>query len=50
MQSKLPSKLLIGVGYREGDIENSKGPQWHNLIIIPVNLPVNKKKTKLLKN
>ena len=41
------SHVVLGVGYREGDIENSKGPPWHNLIIIQVNLPVNKIKTKL---
>ena len=33
----------------EGDIENYKGPQWHDLIIIPDNLPVNIMKTKVPK-
>ena len=37
------------MGYREGDIENCKGPQMQNLIIIQVNLTVNKMKTKLQK-
>ena len=43
------NKVKLGVGYREGDIENFKGPQWHNLIIIQANLTVNKMKTKLPK-
>ena len=34
--------IILGVGYREGYIENFKGPQRHNLIIIQDNLPVNK--------
>ena len=47
--SKIHYLVLLGVGYREGDIENFKGPQWYNLIIIQDNLPVNKMKTKIPK-
>ena len=43
-------KIWVGVGYREGNIENSKGPQWHNLNIIQGYLPVNKMKKKNKKN
>ena len=49
MAKRISRLVRLGVGYREGDIENFKGPQWHNLIIIQDNLPVNKMKTKLPK-
>ena len=36
------------MGYREGDIEDFKGPQMQHLIIIQINFTVNKMK-KILK-